>query len=218
MRYGMVIDLRRCIGCYACVIACKAENCTPPGIFFGRLLSREEGKYPSAKRIFLPLPCMHCGDPACEKVCPTGATVKREDGIVTIDETKCFGCRYCMMACPYGSRFFYNEEFSYFPNGAITPHQTIGGNARRDWNLLKGTTVKCTFCSHRIDSGIRKGLKPGVDREATPACVITCITKASSFGDLDDPTSEISRLIRTRSGFQFRPEAGTDPSVYYLPP
>src|SRR4030042_1796550 len=104
MRYGMVIDLSRCIGCYGCHIACKAENCTPPAILWARVFYYEWGKYPAVRRLALPVLCMHCEDPPCEKACPTGATSKRPDGIVVVDSTKCMGCMSCVIACPYRAR------------------------------------------------------------------------------------------------------------------
>ncbi len=217
MRYGMLIDLKRCIGCYACAIACKAENGTPPAIHWRRVLWHEEGRYPNARRVPTPVACNHCANPPCVTVCPTGASHTEEGGLVLIDEHKCIGCRYCMMACPYKNRYFLKERRAYFPDHGFTPFEEMGGEARIDWNSKINTVVKCTFCEHRLRKAEAKGLKPGVDREATPACVITCIAKAMYFGDLDDPNDEMNRLIAARGGFQLRPEAGTDPSVYYLP-
>lgn len=204
-RLGMVIDLKRCVGCRSCQVACKAENFTPPGVFFTRVLLQERGKYPYAKLDFIPVQCNHCKDPACLKVCPTGATSQREDGIVTIDHTVCIGCRYCMMACPYRQRFYRSfrpNQPTYFPVGP-TLHEKRGAKAR---NFQTGTTIKCDFC---VEAG-------RLDRGLEPACVATCISKARYFGDLNDPESEVSRLITSKGGFQLLPEEGTDPSIYYL--
>jgi len=215
-RYGMVIDLKRCIGCQACTVACKAENFVPPGIKWNRVLDYTTGKYPNVSRHFLPMPCMHCVNAPCVQVCPTGASYKRADGIVLTDYDKCMGCRYCDIACPYDRRYFYEEKVSYFPPGFIPPEEfksdLLGVKAHQ-----VGTVQKCTFCVHRIDAGIQKGLMPGVDWEASPACVNACPTGARIFGDLDDPDSEVSRLIVSRRGYQLLPELGTEPSVYYLP-
>ncbi|MDP2663222.1 MAG: 4Fe-4S dicluster domain-containing protein [Dehalococcoidia bacterium] len=210
-RYGMVVDLLRCIGCYGCQTSCKAENATPRGVTWGRVEVTEMGKYPNVTRLNLPLLCMHCREPECEKVCPSGATVKGADGIVTVDDTKCIGCRYCMMACPYGARYSYDKLEGYF-GSTLTPYEEQGYPRHK-----VGTVLKCDFCKHRLEAGEKKGLKIGVDREATPACVINCMCKARWFGDLDDPESEVSRLVASGQAFQLNPELGTDPQVYYLP-
>jgi phenylacetyl-CoA:acceptor oxidoreductase subunit 1 len=212
VRWGMVIDLKRCAGCMTCVAACKLANYVPPNIYLNKVFDYEDGEYPNVTRNFLPVQCMHCEEPPCKSVCPTGATYKRDDGIVIVDESKCIGCRYCMMACPYGARSFYAKETYYF-DGAKMIYEEYG--YRR---LDKGTVMKCHFCFERIDEGIKRGLRPGIDEEATPICVISCIGKARYFGDLDDPDSEVTQLIRRRKAFRLHPELGTGPSIYYLPP
>ncbi len=210
-RYGMVINLTKCIGCQSCVIKCKVEHFLPPGIFWARVLMKEYGKFPTVERRIVPILCNHCKDPACLKVCPTGATSQRKDGIVEVDYDKCIGCRYCMMACSYGARNFYDAPRQYFPGQGLTPYEEYGYP-----QLQTGVVMKCTFCKERIDEGIKKGLTPGIDREATPACVVNCMCKVRYFGDLDDPNSEVSRLIRERGGTTLRPELGQEPSVYYI--
>jgi len=213
-RWGMVIDLKRCIGCYSCMIACKQEHFLPPNIFWNRVLISETGEYPQVINYVYPVLCNHCKEAVCVKVCPCGATIQREDGIVNIDYDKCAGCRYCVIACPYQQRSFYsNGEKGYFPGQGLTELEVIG---RELYPFQPGTVVKCNFCEEKIDEGIRKGLNPGVDREATPACVNNCPTKARYFGNLDDPKSKVSALIRQRKGFQLHPEFGTEPSVYYI--
>lgn len=199
-RYGMVIDLKRCVGCYGCVVACKAEHFTRPGIMWARVLKAESGTYPMVRRLSLPILCMHCRNPACLPVCPTGATKQQDDGIVTIDPELCIGCRYCMQACPYGARYFSDVEGSYFA-GLPTPYEEAGADQHPS-----GVVEKCDFCLDRVQQGLE------------PACVTNCMTKARIFGDLDDAESQVSRLIRGRGGFQLNPEFGTDPCVYYLPP
>ncbi|HEC61265.1 MAG: 4Fe-4S dicluster domain-containing protein [Thermodesulfobacteriota bacterium] len=201
MRYGMVIDLKKCIGCYGCQISCKAENATPPGVLWARVMKREFGKYPNTRRLSLPLLCMHCQDPACETVCPTKATTKGDSGIVTVDQDKCVGCRYCMMVCPYQARYHHAKEREYFPGQGLTPFEEMGYKQHKP-----GLVSKCNFCQSRLEQGLE------------PSCVVTCMCKARYFGDLDDPESEVSRLIRDRAGYQLHPELGTDPSVYYLAP
>jgi phenylacetyl-CoA:acceptor oxidoreductase subunit 1 len=151
----------------------------------------------------------------CVEVCPAEATIKRPDGIVYVDNNKCVGCRYCVIACPYQNRTFLSKDKDpgYFPGAGRTRFEKAG---RKLYPHVAGTTEKCNFCMERIDAGLAKGLKPGVDREATPACVNTCQARALTFGDLDDPESEISKLIKDRAGFQLHPEYGSEPSVYYI--
>ncbi|OGP61673.1 MAG: 4Fe-4S ferredoxin [Deltaproteobacteria bacterium RBG_13_47_9] len=213
-RWGMVIDLTRCVSCYGCVIACKQEHFIPPDIFWNRLLISDIGEYPDANRFVYPVLCNHCKDPICVRVCPTGATIRREDGIITIDSDKCVGCQYCVVACPYQQRTFYvDDRKGYFPGQALTELEAIG---RKLYSNRPDTVIKCTFCVERIDEGLQRGLKPGIDHEATPACVNTCPAKARSFGDMDNPYSNVSMLIRKRKGYQLHPHLGTDPSVYYI--
>ncbi len=201
-RLGMVIDLKKCAGCYACVAACKSEHATPPGVFWCRVVKQETGTYPRVRRSPLPLACMHCADPPCEQVCPTGATQKRADGVVFIDYTQCMGCRACMIACPYQARYFLAELRPYYEGQGLTPYEQFH-NATNGY--VEGTVTKCDFCKDRVDAG------------KEPACVANCPGKARYFGDLSDPDSEISRLVRDRRGLQLHPEFGTNPSVYYLP-
>ena len=213
-RWGMTIDLLRCVGCYACQISCKMEHFIPQGIFWNRIVIGETGKYPRVTKQMYPVLCNHCKEAVCVRVCPTGATTQREDGIVMVDYDKCVGCRYCVIACPYQQRTFYSGKGGeQYPGQGLTPYEIFG---RQFHPFQAGTVVKCTFCAERVDEGIAKGLKPGVDREATPVCVNACTTFARKFGDLDDPETEPSRLIRERKGSQLHPEFGTDPSVYYL--
>ena len=196
-RWGMLIDLDHCIGCYACSVACKVENGTPPGVWYAPVYEKEVGSYPTVKRVFLPTLCFHCKEPLCMKACPTRAITKRADGIVLVDQNKCCGSRACITACPYGALTYVEKQEGAFGE-ELTPFEKAFQNHR------EGTVQKCTFCAHRIDQG-----------DYQPACVQTCPTRCRIFGDLDDPNSEVSRVIRERNGVQPRPEAGTDPSVYY---
>jgi phenylacetyl-CoA:acceptor oxidoreductase subunit 1 len=208
----MVVDLSKCMRCHGCVAACRVEHFLPLGITWPRLIAWEEN---ADEMTTYPVRCNHCKDAPCVKVCCTGATQQREDGIVWIDQDMCVGCRYCLIACPYQNRTFLSKDkdTGYFPGYELTDFEKAG---KKIYPHTVGTTEKCNFCMERIDAGLAKGLKPGVDREATPACVNTCPARALTFGDLDDPDSEIRRLIRDNKGFQLHPEYDTDPSIYYI--
>lgn len=178
VHYAMVIDTRKCIGCQACTVACKAEFEVPLGVNRSWVESVEKGEFPNVSRSFLPRLCNQCDKPDCVDVCPTGATYKRkEDGIVVVDADICIGCKYCMQACPYDSRF-------------INPNT--------------GTADKCDFCLHRVEQGL------------VPSCVNTCQGKARIFGDLNDPESEVSKLVSRNPVTVLRPEMGTKPNVFYI--
>ena len=200
-RMGMVIDLKRCIGCNACTLACKQENGTPAGIHYARVVTREVGTYPKTKRTFLPLLCNHCADAPCARACPTGATNIRADGIVMVDREKCIGCRACAVACPYMNRHFIEQGFleKGYVDGAPNPYEEVKFTA-----FEEGTMTKCTLCAHRVDQGLE------------PACVITCPTEARIFGNLEDGDGKLQTLIRVRNGWTMLPECNTKPSVYYL--
>ncbi len=208
--YGMVIDLKKCLGCQTCTVSCKVFHGLGPGTVRVRVVEEEQGEYPRVERFYLPIRCMHCDEPECLKACPTGATKKRPDGIVTVDHDECMGCRYCAIVCPYQARSFIAVERRYFPENGNTWE-----NERYAEHQV-GTMDKCDFCHERIDDGVRRGLEPGKDPDATPMCVISCIGKALYFGDLNDPESKVSRLIRERKGFRLKEEVGTRPSIYYL--
>lgn len=213
-RWGMVINLHTCIGCYNCMISCKQEHFLPPNIFYNRLLVGEIGIYPSVLKLNYPVLCNHCNEAPCVDVCPSGATEQRADGIVRVDPDKCIGCRSCLIACPYQQRTYLPlKEESFFPGQGLTPYEMTGRSLAP---LERGTVVKCDFCSNIVDEGAARGFTPGVDREATPACVKACPVKARHFGDLDDPESEVSRLIRNKKAAPLHPEYGTGPSVFYF--
>ncbi|MFQ5927268.1 MAG: 4Fe-4S dicluster domain-containing protein, partial [Terriglobia bacterium] len=166
VRWGMIVDLKKCVGCKACTVACQAENHTPPGVAYNVVMEEEIGQYPDVRRQFIFRPCMQCQNSSCTLVCPTGATYHREDGIVAIDYDKCIGCRYCIAACPYGARSFdyghnYYEQFTRFEE---QPSPEYGENRkRRKGKSPIGNVRKCTFCLHRLTKGL------------SPACAETCM-------------------------------------------
>lgn len=197
MTYGMLIDLKKCVGCHACSMACKEAHGTPPGVTRSHVERVEEGSYPNTKKVPTPMLCMHCENAACVEVCPTGASVKREDGIVTVDKDMCIGCKSCMSACPYGARYYREDEAGYFG-------ETLNEYEELMYPVMpKGTVDKCTFCAERIDAG--KG--------EMQACVAACPAGARLFGDLED----IKAQAEAAGGYQLLPEEGTNPSVWYLP-
>jgi phenylacetyl-CoA:acceptor oxidoreductase subunit 1 len=209
-RWGMVIDLNRCVGCQTCTIACKHANDTTPEVQWRRVLDVEQGTFPDVQRLFLVTGCQHCAEPPCVPVCPTGATRQREDGLVTMNYDVCIGCAYCAVSCPYQARTIVHEPRGYY-RGATTLQEQATAHPER-----VGVAQKCTFCQGRIDDGIARGLVPGVDPEATPACSAACISQAIRFGDFNDPGSEVSRLVREQPSVQLNAEVGTDPQIRYL--
>ena len=209
-RYGMVVDLNRCVGCQTCTIACKHHNDTPPGVQWRRVLDVEQGEYPNVERLFLVTGCQHCAEPPCVPVCPTGATRQRADGLVTMDYDTCIGCGYCAVACPYQARTIAHEREWYF-----------GAPSRQEERVFHeervGVASKCTFCVDKIDEAAGSpGVVPGLDLEATPACAASCIAQALHFGDFADPESNVSRLAAENAHFQMHAELGTDPQIRYL--
>lgn len=202
VRLGMVIDLKRCVGCDSCTISCKAEQATPPNVFYARVNKQIYGKYPDVKGFFLPVLCNHCQDPPCLKACPSHAIYKTENGIVLVDEEKCVGARACVSACPYRQMFFPLDGYGYF-NSTLTQFEQLH-NSKRKPNIA----IKCNLCSHRLAKNME------------PACVTVCPTQCRIFGDLDDPNSKISKYLSERTPkaepIPLRPEADTKPKVMYL--
>lgn len=209
-RWALVADLNRCVGCQTCTAACKHANATAPGIQWRKVLDVETGAFPDVRRAFVPVGCMHCDDPPCLDVCPSTATGKRADGIVTIDYDLCIGCAYCAVACPYQARARV-DRFAPAYGGKAMRHETV----REDPGRI-GVAQKCTLCADRIDTGLARGLVPGVDAEATPVCVQSCIAGALHVGDTDDPASNVSVLLSGNRSFRMHEELGTGPGIFYL--
>ena len=174
---GFAIDLRKCIGCHACTIACKAEHEIPVGVNRCWVKTVEKGSFPDTRRFFFPVLCNQCEEAPCARICPTNALFKRRDGIVDLHGDSCIGCRACMEACPYDQLF-------------IDPNTH--------------TAEKCNFCANRVEN------------ELLPACVSVCPTECRIFGDLDDPTSEVARIVQQEAFSVRKPEKGTGPKVFYL--
>lgn len=201
-KLGIAINLGRCIGCHTCSNACKMQNNVPMGLLWNRVMTEgcdvidgSLGVYPNLTRTYVPLACQHCENPACQRVCPTGATYKDENGRVEIDYDKCIGCRMCMAACPYNARSFNWEEPVRDPDFNYGDKDVPG--------RPHGVAEKCTLCKERTDRGDE------------PMCVKCCPTKARTFGDLDDPDSDISRLHLRSTAHVLLEEQGTRPQVFY---
>ncbi len=209
-RWALVADLNRCVGCQTCTAACKHANSTAPGIQWRKVLDVEAGEYPDVRRAFVPVGCMHCDDPPCLDVCPSTATRKRADGIVTIDYDLCIGCAYCAVACPFQARYRIDKPAAAF-GARVMRHES----AREDLSRI-GVAQKCTFCIDRIDNGLAAGLEPGVAPDATPACVASCIADALHFGDLENPHSNVSKLLADHQHFRMHEALGTGPGIHYV--
>ncbi|MBM4425176.1 MAG: 4Fe-4S dicluster domain-containing protein [Chloroflexi bacterium] len=219
-RWVMVIDLRKCVGCHACTIACVAENKLPPGVVYRPVMEEEHGVYPLVTRRFIPRPCMQCDNPPCTPVCPVSATYKGEEGVVQIDYEQCIGCRACITACPYGAR---TSDFGYtYLEGAPVADGLIAGQsfaagyerapnfeygkewAREEGSSPIGNARKCHFCLHRVMNGM------------LPECVATCIGRATLFGDANDPDSLVTEMIHRPNVMRLKEDHGTEPRVYYM--
>ena len=207
-QWAMVIDQAKCTGCGQCTLACRAHNDVPPDISWNRVIEMDDV---GDKKVYIPRPCMHCEHAPCVDTCPVGASYYRPDGIVMMNYDRCIGCRYCEVACPFGARAFNWKAFTE-PNPAV-PTWGQPEVERRP----RGVVEKCSFCYQRIDRGLALGLTPGVDNDATPACVVTCQVGARKFGDINDPDSEVSRLLAETPYFRLREDLGVNPRVYYLP-
>ncbi|MCL4535551.1 MAG: 4Fe-4S dicluster domain-containing protein [Bacteroidetes bacterium] len=221
-RWGMVIDLDKCTGCQACVVACRAENNIPfageeqaqmgRAIFWIRIMPVLEGEYPRVRQRFIPVPCQQCDNPPCIKVCPVGATYKNNEGVVSQVYARCIGCRFCTVACPYTVRNFnwYSPQWPEGMDRYLNPDVPV---------RPRGVVEKCSFCSQRIREARMRAEeenRPVRDGEVVPACVQTCPADAMFFGDLNDPDSTVSRLARSRRAFRLQEELGTNPKVIYL--
>lgn len=202
-RWGMAVDLERCVGCWSCAVICKSENAVPLGMWWNRILTAgaaldtpatdEHGRHDLH---WVPLACQHCDDAPCQKVCPTSATWTNDEGLVLVNQDDCIGCRYCMAACPYGVRVFNWGDPEYpVPEGT-------GMVATRPI----GSVEKCTMCVHRLAE------------DQVPSCVWSCPAQARVFGDLNAPESRLVQMLESRNPSVLLEEKGTHPKVSYLEP
>lgn len=177
MNFGFVIDNRKCIGCHACTVACKAEHEVPVGVNRTWVKYVEKGTYPDTRRLFSVMRCNHCADAPCVEICPVTALFTRKDGIVDFDTRRCIGCKACTQACPYDALYMHPDEH---------------------------TSAKCNYCTHRVDIGLE------------PACVNVCPEHAIVSGDMDNPSSEISKLLARETVTVRKAEKGTRPKLFYI--
>ena len=209
-QWHMVIDLSVCIGCSYCVRACQAVNDVPDDTMRWNIVFPEITE--AGGEFYMNRPCQHCQEAPCTRVCPVGATWKRQDGIVVMDYDRCIGCRYCQVACPYDVR-----RFNWRPVTEANPYTPDWGSSEIE-RRPRGVVEKCTFCVQRIDRGLAQGLKPGIDKAVTPACVEICPVGARVFGDIRDPESPVSKYLAEHDTFRLREDWGTQPKVHYVAP
>lgn len=223
-RYGMVIDLDRCTGCGACMVACAVENNVAPaeqkatdrtGDTWLRVYTVTNGEgFPALDTVFIPMGCQQCDNHTpCVSVCPQNAVeLDHATGIVAQIPQRCLGCRYCMTACPYHARYF-NWWDPRWPEGTET---LLNPDVAP---RMRGVVEKCNFCHGRLHTARtkaaaegKKGIEPG---DYIPACVESCPSQAIVFGDLADESSPVAQLSRSSDAFQFLPRLGTAPKVFY---
>lgn len=222
----MVIDLDKCTGCGACMVACQAENNVPPAedgtrkvrtINWLKVYQLSNGKtFPEHDTAFLPRPCMQCGNPTCVSVCPVVATTKDEEGgIVSQVYPRCIGCRYCMASCPYHARYF-NWHDPVWPEGmekTLTPDVSV---------RPRGVVEKCTFCHHRLMAAKNRAYVEGGDPQTLPdgayvtSCMEACPNGAIAFGDVKNPGHKVYELAQNPNAFRLLERLGTDPQVLYV--
>lgn len=192
-KFGMAIDLTRCVGCQTCTVACQQAHNTRPGIAWNSVDAVEIGSWPNTDRTYMPHACMHCDDAPCVAACPTGASIQREDGVVVVDYEACVGCQACVAACPFGARKMSTSDKWFFGAAEPAPYEAYGVQRI-------SVAEKCTFCAERIDQGLQ------------PRCVEACFFAVRHFGDLEDPQSPVSAFIAANPDVQQVPGS----SVFYL--
>ncbi len=221
-RWGMAIDLDRCTGCEACVVACHAENnipvSTPAEAAKGRAFHwlrvdrYYEGEFPDVKVKYMPVMCQHCDNAPCEPVCPVYATYHNNEGLNVQVYNRCVGTRYCGNNCPYTARYFnwFEPEWPQPLEMQHNPDVAV---------RMNGVMEKCTFCVQRIKRGKMDAATEGrevKDGEIQPACAQSCTAEAITFGDLNDPESKVSKLAESSRTTELLGDLGTKPKVFYL--
>lgn len=206
-RWAMVVDIRKCVGCHACTVACKAENLTPPGVDYRIVKEAEDGEYPNVQYYFMPTLCMQCDQPPCVKACKDGSVTKGKDGVVRINYTKNTGDPGVVKACPYGAMSL--DDGRYYSDGTPKrePYEeadTFEYGVKSGRKEKIGKNRKCHYCMHRVEAGM------------LPACVSTCIGAANYFGDLNDPDSVVAKMAKEKSIYLFGADLKTGPTTRYM--
>ena len=224
-KYGMVIDLQKCVGCGACDLACKSENNTADGIYWSSHKNETTGVFPNVSYTYMPTLCNHCEDAPCVRSCPTAAMHKDGETDMTLhDADKCIGCKSCILACPYDV-ISYNDRQPHMKHGTTdslikggtfsakelgdktdTPFPYYNGERGKTYPAIrsKGMVEKCTFCDHRVKGGL------------LPYCVDSCPADARIFGDLNDNDSAPSKLLEKHPAEVLKAHKGTKPKVFYI--
>ena len=226
-RLVMVIDLQGCVGCGACIIACKNENNVKNDVAWASRIIRTTGQFPNVKYEYIPTLCNHCEKAPCVTGCPTAAMHKTDGDITMHDPDKCIGCRYCIINCPYGVIHFNEEEKHRFwqddktliaggtsspievtqkVKGRVLPYYNPARELSRQGTGIRrrGVVEKCTFCDHRVVKG------------ELPYCVEACPANARIFGDLNNPNSEVNKILSKFHSWSLKEELGTKPKVFYV--
>lgn len=226
-KLAMVIDLQRCSGCGACLIACKNENNVQAGFLWANRISSTVGRFPNVRYDYTPTLCNHCERAPCVRTCPTRAMHKGDGDITMHNPAKCIGCRMCKAACPYKvisfnkkrPHAFWRNDKELIKGCTSSPTDVVrrtGGKALPYYNpdregtlakagvRYKGIVEKCTLCDHRIKKGV------------LPRCVEACPAKARIFGDINDPNSAVNRILGKHRPFRLKEYLGTEPKVFYV--
>jgi molybdopterin-containing oxidoreductase family iron-sulfur binding subunit len=226
-KLAMVIELQRCVGCGGCVIGCKNENNVKENVAWASRISRTVGQFPNVKYEYIPTLCNHCENAPCVIGCPTGAMHKAEGDITMHNPDQCIGCRYCIINCPYGVIFANEEEGHHFwsddkhliegsttsakevvqkVRGRVLPYYNPARELSKPGTGIrrKGIVEKCTLCDHRVVKG------------ELPYCVEVCPANARIFGDLNDPNSEVNKILSKFNSWRLKEDLGTEPKVFYV--